>query len=97
MATHEFSFAGGDLLRKIGATWFDSYSYYLNYDRKHTNWEKVSTSNMRKSYYDRSKKYHREWLKQVLSMSDVNLSKNTIGLTPFETKRMAQELLSEKI
>lgn len=28
MKDHSFSFEGGDILRKIGASWFVSYSYY---------------------------------------------------------------------
>ena len=28
MASHNFNFAGGDILSKIGATWFVSYTYF---------------------------------------------------------------------
>ena len=33
MANHHFSFAGGELLSKIGAAWFVSYAYYDKIDK----------------------------------------------------------------
>ena len=43
MDNHNFSFEGGEYLRKIGASWFVSYCYYLNIDQSHKNWASVST------------------------------------------------------
>lgn len=94
MAEHNFSFDGGDVLKNMGATWFVSYAYYDHCDKSHTNWSRVSTARMRISYYNRSKQYHRQWLQHVLSMNDTNLAKNTLGLTPRETKQMARKMLS---
>lgn len=95
MALSSFPFEGGEILNRMGATWFVSYAYYEHCDRSHKNWDKVSTANMRSSYYNRGRAYHREWLQHILSMNDANLSKNTIGITPQETKRMAKAVLAK--
>ena len=93
MANHNFSFEGGEELRSIGATWLVSYAYYDHVDKTHKNWAKVSTAQMRVRRYERTRGYHEIWLKYVESMEDANLSKNTIGLTPQETKAMARKIL----
>lgn len=93
MASHNFSFEGGEELRSIGATWLVSYAYYDHVDKTHKNWTKVSTAKMRIRRYERTRDYHEIWLKYVESMEDANLSKNTIGLTPQETKAMAKKVL----
>ena len=62
-------------------------------DKTHKNWTKVSTAKMRIRRYERTRDYHEIWLKYVESMEDANLSKNTIGLTPQETKAMAKKVL----
>ena len=53
MANHNFSFAGGDILSKMGATWFVSYAYYDRVDKNHRNWDRVSTAASRTSRYMR--------------------------------------------
>ncbi len=93
MANHSFSFEGGEELRSIGATWFVSYAYYDYVDKTHKNWDKVMTAKMRAKRYERTHDYHEIWLKHIESMEDANLSKNTIGLTPQETKEMAKKVL----
>ena len=92
MASHKFSFEGGELLSSMGASWFVSYAYYERIDHSHRNWEKVSTSRRIPSYAQ-GRIYHKEWLNVVLSMNPVNLSKNTIGLSPEQIKAMAKEVL----
>ncbi len=95
MTTHNFSFDGGNILKNMGATWFDSYCYYDHCDKSHTSWSKVSTAKMRTSYYNRSKHYHKEWLKHIVAMNEANLSKNTIGVTPRDTMKMARAILAK--
>ena len=94
MATHSFNFEGGEILSSIGATWFVSYAYFENIDKKHVNWSKVSTHPSRYARYTKSRQYHKAWLKEVLAMNPVNLNKNTIGLDAAQTQAMASELLS---
>ena len=94
MKTHDFSFDGGDILSKMGASWFVSYSYYKYIDNNHTNWSRVSTSQSRISKFNTSKSYHKYWLNQVITMNPANLSKNTIGISAIQTKSMARELLA---
>lgn len=88
-----FNFPGGEILTKMGASWFVSYSYYEKIDRKHLNWSKVKTTGSRLSHYNKGRAYHEEWLLEVLSMNEDALSTNTIGLDGEEIKSMARELL----
>lgn len=90
------SFAGYDQLKKIGATWFVSYAYYENLDKSHRNWDRISTVSFRVSVYNNSRAYHKEWLQQVLNMDYGRIGTNMIGVSPEETKRMAQEILEKK-
>lgn len=90
---HSFNFDGGYLLSKMGATWFVSYSYYKIIDKRHENWSLISTCGSRASVYDKTKKYHLFWLKQVLQMEENRLNTNKIGVSAVETKRMAKEIL----
>ncbi|MEG1913359.1 MAG: hypothetical protein RRY64_08360 [Oscillospiraceae bacterium] len=94
MATHSFSFDGGDILSKMGATWFVSYLYYRRMDTSHRNWSRVSTATSRISKYNASSAFHKEWLQEVLLMNPQKLNTNTIGLDAGQVKAMAQELLS---
>ena len=93
MAGHDFNFPGGKELRRMGATWFVSYSFFLYKDKSHTNWKNVSTQNLRISVFNRTKNYHTFWLQQVLVMNDRRLNTNAIGLNAKETKEMAKILL----
>ena len=93
MATHDFSFSGGKILSRMGATWFVSYAYYETIDKFHMDWKKVSTVQSRISKYHSGKEYHKVWLNEVLAMNPANLSKNTIGLDAQQVKMMAREIL----
>jgi len=93
MARHIFNFVGGEYLSTMGATWFVSYSYYTHIDNKHTNWNRVSTSQSRISVFNNSKKYHKFWLGEIIGMKDNNLNKNTIGIKASKVKEMAKLLL----
>lgn len=94
MAAHDFNFEGGEILAKMGATWFVSYAYYNRIDKNHTNWARVSTTQPRQSKYNKGTDFHKSWLKEVISMNPANLCKNTIGLDAEQTKAMARELLT---
>lgn len=93
MAAHNFNFEGGDILTKMGATWFVSYAYYERIDRTHKNWDKVATTQPRISKYNKSRSYHKAWLAEILTMNPANLNKNTIGLSAEEIMTMARKLL----
>lgn len=95
MASHNFSFEGGEILTGMGASWFVSYAYYQHIDDKHTNWSKVSTIQPRISKYNKGKTFHKAWLQEIINMNPLNLNKNTIGLSANEIKRMAKELLEK--
>ncbi|MCM1055514.1 MAG: hypothetical protein NC394_08335 [Bacteroides sp.] len=92
MASHSFSFDGGEILSKIGATWFVSYAYYEKIDGNHNNWKNVSS---RFANYNNSRNYHKYWLEQVLVMNSENLKRNKLGIDPDTTKAMAKKLLEQ--
>ena len=92
-SNHIFSFAGGDMLAKMGAWWFVSYSYYLHKDRTHRNWSFVKTEATRRSVFNRTKEYHVYWLAEVLHMERLDVQGNAGNLSGNEIKRMAEELL----
>jgi len=75
------------------AGWFVSFCYNENIDNTHNNWQKVSTAVSRSYTYYKTRKLHVFWLKKVLEMNDKNLNKNRMGLTAFNIKTMAKELL----
>ena len=75
-SNHIFSFAGGDMLAKMGAWWFVSYSYYLHKDRTHRNWSFVKTEATRRSVFNRTKEYHVYWLAEVLHMERLDVQGN---------------------
>ena len=96
MTDHNFSFAGGEILTCMGASWFVSYAYYEKIDRTHRNWDRVATTQTRISKYNKGKLYHIDWLKEVIVMNSANLNKNTIGLSAEKIKSMAKELLEKR-
>lgn len=93
MAYYHFDFPGGDQLNEIGASWFVSYIYHERIDKSHRNWNRVKTVPYRSSIYKNSRNYHKEWLQQVDRMSPDGLGTNTIGLSGFQIKDMAREVL----
>lgn len=96
MPRNTFKFKGGEELTTMGATWFTSYCYHEKLDDEHLNWNRVHTASMRRSTYCRTRGLHQHWLEQVLTMNDLKLEKNKLGLSSVEIKRMAGELLSTK-
>ena len=95
LTKHNFAFEGGEILTGMGATWFVSYCYHENIDKDHRAWETVSTVQSRMSKYNKSKQYHRLWLREVIVMNPANLNKNTIGLNASQTIAMAKKLLEK--
>ena len=94
--SHNFKFSGGDILRKIAASWFVSYKYYQDIDPTHMNWNSLKSAKsiaIRKKKYNNSVSHHKNWLHEVLKMDDNNLMKNTIGLAPKDIKDMAKKLI----
>ncbi len=93
MGRHSFNFDGGDELTTMGASWFVSYSYYRLIDNRHDNWRTVKTAGNRASVYERTKYLHKFWLTKILEMEDSKLNKNSLKLSAFQIKQMANQLL----
>jgi hypothetical protein len=92
MGRHIFNFDGGGKLTSIGASWFVSYLYYKVIDQSHTNWNKVKKQKTRISTFEASTEYHKDWLKEIIGMSN-KLKSNTISLSSVDIKKMAMEIL----
>ena len=92
---HRFSFEGGDVLSKMGATWFVSYAYHIRKDGKHKNWNNINKNDLkiRIGRFMPSTLYHRFWLCKIRNMDDARLNSKKIGLKATQVKQMAHELL----
>ena len=95
MAENNYNFEGGDKLRRMGASWFVSYSFYSYKNKSHMNWNRISTYPFRISVFYRTKNYHEFWLGKILEMNNLNLKKNEIDLDAEKIKEMAKELLTK--
>ena len=98
MAGHDYNFDGGEILSRIGAAWFVSYAYYNIVDKTHTDWNCNITKNSlnsRKSKYNNSTFYHKEWLLEVLKMEQLDKHPNAVGLCSTEIKDMARKILTQ--
>lgn len=93
MSNHAFNFDGGEILSKLGASWFVAYAYFCYADKSVRHWANVSTYQSRISTLNRSKQYHIFWLKHILHMNNRNLNRNTIGLPAEQVKKMANDVL----
>lgn len=80
-------------LETMGASWFVSYAYYDYVDRTHLAWRKANTYTSRTAVYHNAADKRADWLNEVLKMDVDRLSRNTIGLSGYEVKRMAREVL----
>ena len=92
MKNHTFNFPGGDILSKMGASWFISYFYYLKVDKSHDNWKRNKTCRSRINNFQKSKVFHNSFVREILNMSDAKLATNKIGLSAKEVKTMAKAL-----
>lgn len=95
MSEHRFNFKGGEILSKIGATFFVSYLYFKVVDNTHLNWNNILTKHSRIANINKTEEYHMYWLELILEMKNENLEKNTLGLKGSEIKMMAQEILDK--
>ena len=99
MTDHAFNCDGGGILYRLGAAWFISYAYYNNIDKSELSWNNECISpkstSTRISKYNNSMEFHHTWASFVLSMDDKRLSTPTskVGLSAYDIKRMANELL----
>ena len=91
--SHAFSFAGGSQLSSISASWFVSYAYYKEIDTAHKVWMVVKNYSSRANTYEASRKYHNDWLHEVLQMNDKKLNMSSLRLGASVVKQMAFDLL----
>ena len=95
MPNHNFNFAGGEYLRKIGASWLISYLYFEKVDPKHLNWQNVKTVTNRKNNYNKYKSYHSDWVRENVEMNVNKLKSNTMGISGADVITMAKNMISK--
>ena len=88
---HDYNFNGGNLLRKIGASYYVCYLYSLNKDPNETRWESIGTKDRRNKTIIKHTKYCKPWLEEISKMKKV--ASNSMGLSIDEVKKYAEELL----
>lgn len=91
--SHTFNFDGGEVLTRIGASWFISYSYYNFIDNQHNNWQNILTAQDRIKRYNNSQKYHLFWLLKISKMNVKQLNRNDIELSGKEVIEMANKII----
>lgn len=99
MANHNYNFAGGEILTKIGASWFISYTYYINIDRTHLNWSNVSPKSCkgRQTAFKKGVTYYKAWLTEITNMNPKRLKSNKLGLSAKQVLDMAKKLLTSPL
>lgn len=95
MAYWSYPFDHNDYLTRMGASWFVSYSYYKYIDKYHNNWNKLKKNKVdfNIKIFNESKKYHYNFLKDIVKNVGCSVGKNKIGLSSDEVKEMAKKLL----
>lgn len=76
-------------LNRIGKSWFVLYKYWETEDKTCLEWKKCKTVEMRKNIYERTRQYHKEWLKCIIFANENKLEKNKMGAYGFDITTMA--------
>ena len=91
MKKHDYNFAGGNHLRRIGASYYVCYLYCINKDPKELRWQGVKTQDDRNKTIIKHNSFCRLWLEEICKMQKVGT--NSMGLTVGEVNMYASELL----
>ncbi|MET0016469.1 hypothetical protein [Oscillibacter sp.] len=94
MSNHDFNFEHGEILGRIGASWYVSYAYNKYYDPSHDNFKRVGSWKSRASNYNSSLELEKYFMEQIVAMSSEKLSTNRIGLSGNEVLQMARVVLA---
>ena len=93
---YPFNCNGGQILSRIGASFFISYLYYLKVDTNHKAWDSFknkSVKTTRIKLINRYSIYYKDWVNYIIDVITPSpLIRNTIGLTDMEVVDMAKEL-----
>ena len=88
---HDYNFNGGNLLRRIGASYYVCYLYGINIDPKEVRWQQIRTKDSRNKLIANHTKFCSPWLEKISKMEKVGT--NSMGLTAAEVHKYANELL----
>ena len=88
---HDYNFNGGNLLRRIGASYYVCYLYGINIDPSETRWQQMKTKDFRNKLIAKHTKYCSPWLEEISKMEKVET--NLMGLTVCEVHKYAEVLL----
>ena len=76
-------------LNQMGKSWFVLYKYYELVDKTELKWKNCDTVTMRKNIYEKTRQYHLEWLRYIISASEAKLGTNKLDVDGYEIKTMA--------
>lgn len=88
---HDYNFDGGNYLRRIGASYYVCYLYYLNCNPSELRWKLVTTSESRNKLICKHTEFCKLWLEKISEMKKVYT--NSMGLKVDEVNNYALELL----
>ncbi len=80
-----------EMLNAMGAAWFIAYTYYKRKLKELSKWEKAKVD-----VFNKSKAYHKEYIRAVAEMREKKLEKEELPLSGAEILRMAGELQRQK-
>ena len=76
-------------LNRMGKSWFVLYMYYELVDKTELDWQKCKTVDMRKNIYERTRQYHKEWMKYIIFANENKLETNKLDNLGFDITTMA--------
>ena len=89
----EWDFEGCEKLHRMSASWFASYCYHEHLDWYENHWENSPYAKSRITTYDNTRHYHAQWLAKIQCLEAKYLSKNKIGMSGWDVRKMAKTLL----
>ena len=94
---YPFKCNGGQILSRIGASFFISYLYYLKLDATHKAWDTFKNKSLKKTrikLINRYSIYYKDWVNYIIDVIVPSpLQRNKIGLTDAEVVDMAKKLV----
>jgi len=72
----------------MGESWFVLYKYYQIIDSKETGRKNTKTTNRRIKCFNRTKKHHVDWLKEIIKINENKLDTNRLDVDCFAISTM---------
>lgn len=94
---YPFNCNGGQILSRIGASFFVSYLYYLKVDKNHLAWDTFKNKSLKRDrikLINRYSIYYKDWVNYIINvLTPSPLIRNTIGLSDADVVDLAKKLV----